>query len=129
MERSYYVYFMQSSSRRAPYIGVTSDLEKRVWQHKMGTIDGFTSNHNPHRLVHFERFSTVHAAIAREKQLKRVDAGEEESAGGDCESAMKGSERRVVQRKVLRLRPPANPAKTGPDALAVLAQDDKCVGF
>ncbi len=71
MERWYYVYVMQSSSRRALYIGVTSDLEKRVWQHKTGMIEGFTAQYNAHRLVYFERFSTVQRAIAREKQLKR----------------------------------------------------------
>ncbi len=70
MERWYYVYVMQSSSRRALYIGITSDLEKRIWQHKMGMIQGFTAQYNAHRLVYFERFSTVQRAIAREKQLK-----------------------------------------------------------
>ena len=69
-QRWYYVYMMQSSSRRALYIGVTSNLEQRVWQHKMGMIDGFTAQYNAHRLVLVERFSTVQFAIAREKQLK-----------------------------------------------------------
>ena len=66
-EHRYYVYMMQSASRRALYIGVTSNIEKRVFEHK---TEGFTSQYRAHRLVYFERFGDVHAAIAREKQLK-----------------------------------------------------------
>ncbi len=69
-EHRYYVYILQSASRRALYIGVTGDPEKRLWEHKTGRIAGFTSQYNVHRLVYFERFGDVHAAIAREKQLK-----------------------------------------------------------
>lgn len=66
----YYVYFMQSSSRRALYIGLTSNLEQRVWQHKNGRFGGFTDKYKAHRLVYFEEFSEVSHAITREKQLK-----------------------------------------------------------
>ena len=66
----YYVYVMQSSSRRALYIGVTSDLEHRVLQHKNEAFDGFSADYKTHRLVYFERFVDVTNAIAREKQLK-----------------------------------------------------------
>jgi putative endonuclease len=68
--RYYYVYIMQSSSRRALYIGITSDLEHRVWQHKNSVFYGFSSDYKTYRLVYFERFSDVTTAIAREKQLK-----------------------------------------------------------
>lgn len=68
--RFYYVYMMQSSSRRALYIGVTGDLEHRVWQHKHGEFDGFSADYKTHRLVYYERFVDVTNAIAREKQLK-----------------------------------------------------------
>jgi putative endonuclease len=68
--RWYYTYIMQSSSRRALYTGVCSNLERRVFQHKNGTYEGFTSRHQAWRLVYFERFGDVRTAIDREKQLK-----------------------------------------------------------
>jgi len=65
----YYVY-MLASQFRVLYIGVTSNLEGRVYQHKQHTFGGFTAKYNVTNLVYFERFSTIHAAIAREKELK-----------------------------------------------------------
>ena len=53
------------------YIGVTSDLIARLWQHRSGEAKGFTSRYRVHRLVRFEQFTTMYEAIAREKQLKR----------------------------------------------------------
>lgn len=64
------VYVMQSPSRRALYIGVTSNLHRRVWQHKTHAFEGFTDDYNSVRLVYWESFDDVHKAIAREKQLK-----------------------------------------------------------
>jgi predicted GIY-YIG superfamily endonuclease len=61
---------MQSVSRRVLYIGVTTDLHQRVCQHKSDLIDGFTNKYKCHRLVYFEKFLYIKAAIAREKQLK-----------------------------------------------------------
>ena len=52
------------------YIGVTNDLEHRVWQHKNGKRDGFTKQYKCCKLVYFEKFGEVKQAIAREKQLK-----------------------------------------------------------
>ena len=52
-------------------IGVTNDLERRVTEHRSGTIPGFTQKYNCHKLVYFESFSDVEQAIAREKQLKK----------------------------------------------------------
>jgi predicted GIY-YIG superfamily endonuclease len=69
-EYRYYVYIVQSASRRALYIGMTNNLHKRVWQHKTHAFEGFTDDYNAVRLVHWERFDDVHNAIAREKQLK-----------------------------------------------------------
>ena len=66
----FYVYIMQSSSRRALYIGVTSKLEKRVFEHKTGAFGGFSDKYRAHRLVYFERYSDIRSAIDREKQLK-----------------------------------------------------------
>lgn len=52
------------------YIGVTSNLQKRVYQHKIGLYKGFTSKYNCKKLVYFEEFSDIRQAIAREKKLK-----------------------------------------------------------
>ena len=65
----YYVYIMASLSR-ALYIGMTSNLEVRVYQHKHKVYEGFTSKYNVSRLVHMEEFANVDDAIARERELK-----------------------------------------------------------
>jgi putative endonuclease len=67
--RTSYVYIMASRSR-VLYTGVTSDLVRRVGEHKQGLTPGFTSKYHVTRLVYFETFMDVRDAIAREKQLK-----------------------------------------------------------
>jgi putative endonuclease len=62
---------MISSSRRALYLGMTSLLRNRVWQHKTHAFEGFSSKYNCSRLVYYEIYDDVRRAIAREKQLKR----------------------------------------------------------
>jgi putative endonuclease len=69
-EYRFYVYILQSSSRRALYIGMTNNLHKRVFQHKTHRFEGFTDQYNAVRLVSWERCDDVHKAIGREKQLK-----------------------------------------------------------
>jgi predicted GIY-YIG superfamily endonuclease len=69
-EYRFYVYILQSSSRRALYIGMTNNLRKRVWQHKSHAFEGFSDRYNAVRLVYWESFDEVHRAIGREKQLK-----------------------------------------------------------
>ena len=69
-EHRYYVYILQSASRRALYIGMTSNLMQRVSQHKTHKFDGFTDSYNAVRLVYWESFDDVIKAINREKQLK-----------------------------------------------------------
>jgi len=64
-----YVYILSSQSRRL-YIGVTSDLEGRVWEHKQGVIEGFTKKYKINQLVYVEDYPDMVSAIAREKQLK-----------------------------------------------------------
>jgi putative endonuclease len=64
-----YVYIMSSKSRRL-YIGVTSNLEGRVWEHKEGRIEGFTKTYKINQLVYYEDYPDLLSAIAREKQLK-----------------------------------------------------------
>jgi putative endonuclease len=67
---SYYVYMLASERNGTIYVGVTSDLVKRVWEHKNHVADGFTKKYRVHQLVYFEETSDVESAIAREKQLK-----------------------------------------------------------
>jgi putative endonuclease len=69
MKKSY-VYFMTNKNNMVIYIGITSNLIKRVYQHKTKTFKGFTSKHNCDKLVYFEEFEDVNKAILREKQLK-----------------------------------------------------------
>ncbi len=67
--KQFYVYIM-SSSNRALYIGVTNNLERRVFEHKNKLVEGFTARYNITRLVYFEQTPDVRVAIEREKQLK-----------------------------------------------------------
>ena len=69
MPEYFYVYIL-SSQRRVLYVGVTSNLEQRVFQHKAHIFGGFTARYNVTLLVYFERFATIHTAIAREKEIK-----------------------------------------------------------
>ena len=64
------VYILASGYYGTLYIDVTSDLVKRLWQHREGVLGGFTSKHGVKRLVHFELFGDMERAIRREKQLK-----------------------------------------------------------
>ena|SRR5665213_615100 len=68
-EHNYYTYVVASRSH-VLYIGITSNLKQRVWEHRTGTYPGFTSKYRCHRLVWFESYVSVGLAIAREKQLK-----------------------------------------------------------
>ena len=69
-ERNPCVYILASGHYGTLYIGVTSDLMVRLWQHRTGTLKGFTSEHSVKRLVWFEMHGDMLTAIAREKQLK-----------------------------------------------------------
>ena len=65
------VYILASRKYGTLYIGVTSDLTKRVWQHKNAILGGFTEKYNIHLLVYFEMRTTMKEAIQREKEIKR----------------------------------------------------------
>ncbi|MGC3980032.1 MAG: GIY-YIG nuclease family protein [Steroidobacteraceae bacterium] len=64
------VYILASQRNGTLYIGVTSNLLQRIWQHKNNLVDGFTQKYRVHLLVFFELHADMHGALAREKQLK-----------------------------------------------------------
>ena len=70
MKKDFYVYIMSSQRNGTLYIGVTSNLIKRVYEHKNEVIDGFTRKYGIHVLVYYEKHLSVESAIRREKRLK-----------------------------------------------------------
>ena len=64
------VYILASERNGTLYTGVTSNLVKRIWEHKNDQVDGFTKQHRVHRLVWFEQHATMASAIVREKAIK-----------------------------------------------------------
>lgn len=68
--KSYYVYIITNKNNSTLYIGVTSNLEKRVFEHKNKLVKGFSYIYNLYKLVYFEETSDINSAILREKQLK-----------------------------------------------------------
>ena len=71
-QHNYYTYVMASARNGTLYIGVTSDLVKRVYEHREGLIEGFTKKYNVKNLVYFEYYSDIENAIKREKKMKRL---------------------------------------------------------
>lgn len=69
-QKHYYVYILSSFKNRVLYIGVTSDLKKRIWEHKEGITGGFTQKYKVNRLVYFEVYDDPENAIQREKRMK-----------------------------------------------------------
>jgi putative endonuclease len=69
--RSYYVYILASRIGGTLYIGVTNDLIRRVGEHKLKLVEGFTEKHDVVKLVYFEQFDDSENAIKREKRLKK----------------------------------------------------------
>ena len=65
-----HVYIMSNKPQGTLYIGVTSDLARRAWEHREGVVDGFTKRYGLKRLVHFEPYDDIRDAIQREKTLK-----------------------------------------------------------
>jgi putative endonuclease len=66
----YYVYILTNKPRGTLYVGVTNDLVRRVYQHREGTIAGFTKRYGLKQLVYFEKYDTPTLAIQREKNIK-----------------------------------------------------------
>ena len=71
MEKQFYVYMLASKRNGTLYLGVTSDIVKRVWQHKNGLAEGFTRKYGIKYLVYYEIHEDAENAIKRERQLKK----------------------------------------------------------
>lgn len=69
--KRYFVYILASKRNGTLYIGVTSDLIRRVYEHRNKLLPGFTTKYNVGMLVYLEEFSDIESAICREKQLKK----------------------------------------------------------
>ena len=66
----YYTYILTNKTDKVMYIGVTNDLQRRIYEHKNELIDGFTKKYHTHKLVYYEEYANIPDAINREKQLK-----------------------------------------------------------
>ncbi|MBQ4317510.1 MAG: GIY-YIG nuclease family protein [Clostridia bacterium] len=66
----YYVCILTTKNNKMLYIGVTNDLQRRLYEHKNKMLDGFSKKYNINKLVYYEEFHDIEEAIAREKQLK-----------------------------------------------------------
>ena len=71
VDKAFYVYILASGRNGTLYIGVTSQLVQRVWQHKQGLAEGFTKQYGLKTLVWYEQHDTAESAITREKQIKK----------------------------------------------------------
>ncbi|MBP7689197.1 MAG: GIY-YIG nuclease family protein [Thermoflexales bacterium] len=68
--RQSFIYILTNKYNNVLYTGVTSDLKKRVWEHREKLVEGFTKRYNVTKLVYYEVFADIRDAIAREKQIK-----------------------------------------------------------
>ena len=72
MNQEGFVYIVTNKNNSVLYTGVTSNLKKRVWQHKNKIVEGFTKKYNVNKLVYYEILNSVYDAINREKQIKNL---------------------------------------------------------
>jgi putative endonuclease len=70
MKNAYYVYIVTNKYDKVFYIGVTNDIQRRIFEHKGGLIKSFSKKYNLTKLVYFEEYTNISDAIKREKQLK-----------------------------------------------------------
>lgn len=68
---NYFVYIVTNVNKTVLYTGVTNDLERRVYEHEIGAIKGFSQKYNCKYLIYYEYFMYIDEAIAREKQIKK----------------------------------------------------------
>ena len=69
-DRQSFIYILTNKYNKVLYTGVTSDLKKRIWEHREKLVDGFTKRYNVTKLVYYEVFADIRDAIVREKQIK-----------------------------------------------------------
>ncbi len=77
--RSYFVYILSNKTNTVLYIGVTSNIIKRIYEHKHNLVDGFTKQYRVHKLIYYEQYQNIHDALNREKQLKSGSRKRKES--------------------------------------------------
>lgn len=70
-EHRYYVYLLTNKNNKVMYVGVTNNLERRIFEHKAKMLPGFTEKYNVNKLVYFEETNDVRVAITREKEIKK----------------------------------------------------------
>ena len=119
----YFVYILSNWDDSVLYIGVTSNLPKRLYEHRNGLSDGFTKKYNVHKLVYYEHTNEVYSAISREKQLKKMGAQQKERTHIQNESTMDGS----VSRMGLTCLLPATSGCEDPSTSLRSAQDDSII--
>ncbi len=73
MPKRGFVYILTSQRNGTLYVGVTSDLVRRVWEHRQNLVEGFTQRYGVHCLVYYEVYDDIRDAIIREKRLKKWD--------------------------------------------------------
>ncbi len=71
VDKHFCVYMLASDRNGTLYVGVTSNLIKRIWEHKEGVVPGFTSEYGVHKLVWYEQHGSAESAITREKRIKK----------------------------------------------------------
>ncbi|MBW1616432.1 MAG: GIY-YIG nuclease family protein [Deltaproteobacteria bacterium] len=71
LEHNYYVYILTNHNNRVIYVGVTNDLNRRLFEHRNKLVEGFTRKYNIDKLVYFEHTLDIHSAIMREKEIKK----------------------------------------------------------
>ena len=79
--KSYYVYILTNWNNKVMYVGITNNLERRLYEHKQKLIDGFTKKYNLNKLVYFEETNDVLVAIEREKEIKKWRREKKECLG------------------------------------------------
>ena len=71
LTNNYYVYLLTNWNNSVMYVGVTNDLNRRIYEHKKKLTEGFSKKYNLNKLVYFEETSDINFAIAREKEIKK----------------------------------------------------------
>lgn len=95
MAHAYYVYLLTNWNNKVMYVGMTNDLERRMYEHKMKLVKGFTQKYNINKLVYVEETQEVNAAIIREKEIKKMEEREKELFSDERKSTMEGFKSRI----------------------------------